>query len=182
LELAYDPVSRFYQAPAHLKAQGGMLAVDDFGRQRIRPEDLLSRWLTPLERGCYSLTFHTGEKISVPFDVHLLFATNLKVELLLDQPFLRRILYKVEIPNPGPGEFREILRRACQERSMTATEETLDYIVERLYEENSHKSRASYARDLLDIVAQSAKYDDVEPVLTPETFDKAHRLFIPEQA
>jgi len=182
LELAYDPVARFYQAPSHLKAQGGMLAVDDFGRQRIRPEDLLSRWLTPLERGCYSLTFHTGEKISVPFDVHLLFATNLKVELLLDQPFLRRILYKVEIPNPGPGEFREILRRACQARSMTATEEALDYIVERLYDEDAHKSRASYARDLLDIVAQSAKYDDVEPVLTPETFDKAHRLFIPERA
>ncbi|MCJ7509541.1 MAG: ATP-binding protein, partial [Dehalococcoidia bacterium] len=108
LELAYDPVSRFYQAPSHLKAQGGILAVDDFGRQRIRPEDLLNRWLTPLERGWYSLTFHTGEKISVPFDVHLLFATNLKVELLLEQPFLRRILYKVEIPNPGPAEFREI--------------------------------------------------------------------------
>jgi energy-coupling factor transporter ATP-binding protein EcfA2 len=182
LELAYDPVSRFYQAPAHLKAQGGMLAVDDFGRQRIRPEDLLSRWLTPLERGCYSLTFHTGEKISVPFDVHLLFATNLKVELLLDQPFLRRILYKVEIPNPGPNEFRTILQRACQDRSMTATEETLGYIVERLYEENSHQTRASYACDLLDIVAQSARYDNVEPALTPETFDKAHRLFIPEQA
>ena len=182
LELAYDPVSRFYQAPSHLKAQGGMLAVDDFGRQRIRPEDLLNRWLTPLERGCYSLTFHTGEKISVPFDVHLLFATNLKVELLLDQPFLRRILYKVEIPNPGPAEFRQILRRACQARSMKATEESLAYIVERLYDDDSHKSRASYARDLLDIVAQSAKYDDVEPVLTPETFDKAHRLFIPERA
>jgi predicted ATPase with chaperone activity len=182
LELAYDPVSRFYQAPSHLKAQGGMLAVDDFGRQKIRPEDLLSRWLTPLERGCYSLTFHTGEKISVPFDVHLLFATNLKVELLLDQPFLRRILYKVEIPNPGPDEFREILRRACENRSMTANEETLNYVVERLYEENSHKSRASYARDLLDIVAQSARYDGVEPVLTPETFDNAHRLFIPGRA
>jgi hypothetical protein len=182
LELAYDPVSRFYQAPSHLKAQGGMLAVDDFGRQRIRPEDLLNRWLTPLERGCYSLTFHTGEKIAVPFDVHLLFATNLKVELLLDQPFLRRILYKVEIPNPGPTEFREILRQACQARSITAAEGTLDYIVERLYEENSHKARASYASDLLDIVAQSARYDDVEAVLTPETFDKAHRLFIPERA
>lgn len=182
LELAYDPVARFYQAPSHLKAQGGMLAVDDFGRQRIRPEDLLNRWLTPLERGWYSLTFHTGEKISVPFDVHLLFATNLKVELLLDQPFLRRILYKVEIPNPGPAEFREILRRVCDDRSMTATDETLNYIVERLYENSTHKSRASYARDLLDIVAQSARYDGVEPVLTPEAFDKAHRLFIPERA
>jgi hypothetical protein len=179
LELAYDPVSRFYQAPAHLKAQGGMLAVDDFGRQRIRPEDLLNRWLTPLERGWYSLTFHTGEKISVPFDVHLLFATNLKVELLLDQPFLRRILYKVEIPNPGPAEFREILRRVCERRSITATEETLDYIVERLYTNAADRPRASYARDLLDIVVESAKYDNAELVLSPETFEKAHGLFIP---
>jgi hypothetical protein len=179
LELAYDPVSRFYQAPSHLKAQGGMLAVDDFGRQRIRPEDLLNRWLTPLERGWYSLTFHTGEKISVPFDVHLLFATNLKVELLLDQPFLRRILYKVEIPNPGPAEFREILRRECEKRSITATDETLKYIVERLYANAADRPRASYARDLLDIVAESAKYDDAELALTPETFENAHRLFIP---
>ena len=182
LELAYDPVSRFYQAPSHLKAQGGMLAVDDFGRQRIRPEDLLNRWLTPLERGWYSLTFHTGEKISVPFDVQLLFATNLKVELLLDQPFLRRILYKVEIPNPGPAEFREILRRECEKRSITATDETLKYIVERLYANASDRPRASYARDLLDIVAESAKYDNAELVLTPESFEKAHRLFIPGRA
>ncbi len=182
LELAYDPVSRFYQAPSHLKAQGGVLAVDDFGRQRIRPEDLLNRWLTPLERGSYSLTFHTGEKISVPFDVHLLFATNLKVELLLDQPFLRRILYKVEIPNPGPAEFEKILRRACEERSITATEETLKYIVQRLYENASDKPRASYARDLLDIVVESARYDTTQPVLTPETFERAHRLFAPGRA
>jgi len=182
LELAYDPVSRFYQAPAHLKAQGGMLAVDDFGRQRIRPEDLLNRWLTPLERGWYSLTFHTGEKISVPFDVQLLFATNLKVELLLDQPFLRRILYKVEIPNPGPAEFREILRRTCEERSITASEETLKYIVQRLYGNAADRPRASYARDLLDIVVESAKYDNAEAVLTTETFEKAHRLFIPGRA
>jgi len=179
LELAYDPVSRFYQAPPHVKAQGGMLAVDDFGRQRIRPEDLLNRWLTPLERGWYSLTFHTGEKISIPFDVHLLFATNLKVELLLDQPFLRRILYKVEIPNPGPAEFREILRRACEKRSIAATEEALKYVVERLYANAADRPRASYARDLLDIVVESAKYDNAELVLTPETFEKAHRLFIP---
>jgi len=182
LELAYDPVSRFYQSPSHLKAQGGMLAVDDFGRQRIRPEDLLSRWLTPLERGWYSVTFHTGEKVSVPFDVHLLFATNLKVELLLDQPFLRRILYKVEIPSPGPDEFKEILRKACEERSMAAVEETLDYIVQRLYGNAADRPRASYAGDILDIVVESAKYDEAEPALSPETFEKAYRLFVPGRA
>lgn len=182
LELAYDPVSRFYQAPYHLKAQGGILAVDDFGRQRVRPEDLLNRWLTPLERGWDSLTFHTGEKISVPFDVQLLVATNLKVELLLDQPFLRRILYKVEIRSPGAAEFQEILRRACEERSITASEETLKYIVQRLYANAADRPRASYARDLLDIVVESAKYDGSEPALTPETFEKAYRLFVPGRA
>ncbi|MCJ7509529.1 MAG: ATP-binding protein, partial [Dehalococcoidia bacterium] len=118
----------------------------------------------------------------VPFDVHLLFATNLKVELLLEQPFLRRILYKVEIPNPGPAEFREILRRVCEERSITVTDETLQYIVQRLYEDDTAKPRASYARDLLDIVVESARYDDAEPALTLESFEKAHRLFIPARA
>jgi energy-coupling factor transporter ATP-binding protein EcfA2 len=182
LELAYDPVSRFYQSPSHIKAQGGMLAVDDFGRQRIRPEDLLSRWLTPLERGWYSLTFHTGEKVSVPFDVHLLFATNLKVELLLDQPYLRRILYKVEMPSPGPDEFKEILRKACEERSMPATEETLNYVLQRLYGNAADRPRASYAGDVLDIVVESAKYDDAAPTLTAETFEEAYRLFVPGRA
>ena len=178
LELAFDPVSRFYQAPPHLKAQGGLLIVDDFGRQRIRPEDLLNRWLTPLERGWETLTFQTGEKISVPFDVHLLFATNLKVELLLDQPFLRRILYKVEIPNPGPDEFHEILRRVCQERGVSASEEGLSHVVHCLYE-GGQRPRASHARDILDIVIESASYDKQEPELTPEAFERAFRLFLP---
>jgi predicted ATPase with chaperone activity len=178
LELAFDPVSRFYQAPPHLKAQGGLLIVDDFGRQRIRPEDLLNRWLTPLEREWETLTFQTGEKISVPFDLHLLFATNLKVELLLDQPFLRRILYKVEIPNPGPDEFHEILRRVCDERGVAVSEEALDHVVRRLYE-GGQRPRASHARDILDIVIESASYDQQEPALTPEAFERAFRLFLP---
>jgi len=178
LELAFDPVSRFYQAPPQLKAQGGLLIVDDFGRQRIRPEDLLNRWITPLERGWDTLAFQTGEKISVPFDVHLLFATNLKVELLLDQPFLRRILYKVEIPNPGPDEFHEILRRVCQERGVAVSEEGLGHVVRRLYE-GGQRPHASHARDILDIVIESANYDKQEPTLTPDAFEKAFRLFLP---
>jgi len=178
LELAFDPVSRFYQAPPQLKAQGGLLIVDDFGRQRIRPEDLLNRWLTPLERGWDTLAFQTGEKISIPFDVHLLFATNLKVELLLDQPFLRRILYKVEIPNPGPNEFHEILRRVCQERGVFASEEALSHVARRLYE-GGQRPHASHARDILDIVIESAKYDQQEATLTPDAFERAFRLFLP---
>jgi predicted ATPase with chaperone activity len=178
VELSFDPVSRFCQAPPQLKAQGGLLIVDDFGRQRIRPEELLNRWLTPLERGSETLTFQTGEKISVPLDVHLLFATNLKVETLLDQSFLRRILYKVEIPNPGPDEFHEILRRVCQERGVAASDEAISHVVHRLYE-GGQRPRASHARDIVDIVVQSASYDSQEPALTPDAFEKAFRLFLP---
>jgi len=178
LELAFDPVSRFYQAPPHLKAQGGLFIVDDFGRQRFRPEDLLNRWLTPLERGWETLTFQTGEKISIPFDLHLLFATNLKVELLLDQPFLRRILYKVEIPNPGPNEFHEILRRVCEERGVAIGDDAIGHVVRRLYD-GGQRPRASHARDIVDIVIQSANYDNQDPVLTPDAFEKAFRLFLP---
>lgn len=179
VELAYDPVSRFYQAPPHMKAQGGVLVVDDFGRQRIRAEDLLNRWLGPLERGWDTLSFQTGEKISIPFDVHLLFATNLNLELLLDQPFVRRILYKVEIPNPRREEFRQILARACEEQGVQANDEALDHVVERVYQDGTHVPRASYARDLLDIIGESARYDETEPVLTPAAFERAYRLFIP---
>lgn len=178
-ELTYDPVARFCQAPSHVKAQGGLLVVDDFGRQRMRAEDLLNRWLGPLERGWDHLSFHTGEKISIPFDVHLLFATNLKIDLLLDQPFLRRLLYKVELPNPRSEEFREILIRACQERSVEVSEEALDYVAERVYRDGTHMPRGSYARDLLDILVESARYDESEPALTSETFERAYRLFIP---
>ncbi len=182
LDFAYDPASRFYQAPPHLKAQGGTLVVDDFGRQKIRAEDLLNRWLGSLERGWDTLSFRTGEKISIPFDVHLLFATNLKVELLLDQPLVRRIRYKVEIPNPRTEEFREILARTCQEFGVEASEEALNYVVARVYQDGTHMPRASYARDLLDIVMESAQYDETEPVLTPRSFENAYRLFIPAAA
>jgi predicted ATPase with chaperone activity len=179
LELAFDPVSRFHQAPPHVKAQGGVLVVDDFGRQRMSAEDLLNRWLGPLERGWDTLSFQTGEKLSLPIDVHLLFATNLKVELLLDQPSLRRIRYKVEIPNPRREDFREILARACEEHGIEPSDEALDHVVERMYQDGAHMPRASYARDLLDIMVESARYDETEPVLTPEAFESAYRLFIP---
>lgn len=179
LELTYDPVARFCQAPSHVKAQGGLLVVDDFGRQRMRAEDLLNRWLGPLERGWDHLSFHTGEKISIPFDVHLLFATNLKIDLLLDQPFLRRILYKVELPNPQSEEFREILVRTCKEHGIEIGDEALDYVAERVYQDGTHMPRGSYARDLLDILVESARYDGSEPTLTPGTFERAYHLFIP---
>ena len=114
LDLAYDPQARFYQAPPHVKAQGGVLIADDLGRQRTSPRELMTRWLISVERGWDSLGLITGEKLTIPFDVQLLFATNQPVEHLADDALLRRILYKVEIPSPGPAEFAEILRQICR--------------------------------------------------------------------
>jgi hypothetical protein len=182
LELAYDPQSRFYQASPHIKAQGGVLIVDDFGRQRIEAKDLLTRWLIPLERGWDTLSLITGEKVTVPFSAQLLLGTNLAIRKLADEALLRRILYKVEIPNPRPHDFAEILRQMCAQKHILVPDGALDCVVERLYSQPGMHPRASYARDLLDMVVESAAFDGEDPVLDQETFDRVFRMFATEQA
>ena len=129
LDLGYDPTARFYQAPPHIKAINGALIIDDFGRQQIPTRDLLTRWLIPMERGWDSLTLATGEKLVVPFKVQLLFSTNMRVKQLADEALLRRILYKIQIPNPLQSNFAEILRQACRQKQIRAEDGALDYAV-----------------------------------------------------
>ncbi len=181
LDLAYDPNSRFYQAPPHVKAQGGLLVVDDFGRQRIPARDLLTRWLIPLERGWDALTLATGEKLIIPFNLQILFGTNLRLRDLADDALLRRVLYKVEIPNPNPQEFTEILRKLCHEKHVLVQEGALDHVAERLFDQPGIKPRAANARDLLDMVIEGASFDGREPILNEETFDRVFRLFVAQE-
>ena len=101
LDLRYGEVSKFYEAPVHLKANGGVLVVDDFGRQRVPARDLLNRWIVPLESRVDYLNLHTGRKFQVPFDVLVVFATNLEPRSLADEAFLRRIPYKILAKNPS---------------------------------------------------------------------------------
>lgn len=178
LDLAYDPQARFYQAPPHVKAQDGVLLVDDLGRQRIEPHDLMTRWLIPVERGWDSLSLITGEKLTIPFDVQLLFGTNQPIDRLADEALLRRILYKVEIPSPGPREFAEILRRLCRQRNVRTPRDAIERVVERLYAQPNVSPRAAYARNLLDVIIEGAAYDGREPVLDEESFDQAFKLFM----
>ncbi|HEU4759218.1 MAG TPA: hypothetical protein VFT91_04465 [Dehalococcoidia bacterium] len=172
LDLAYDPGSRFYQAPPHIKAQGGVLIIDDFGRQKISAKDLLTRWLIPLERGWDTLALVTGEKVSVPFSVQVLFGTNLNINQLADDALLRRILYKVKIPNPRQEDFAEILRQLARQRRVLVSDGALDYIVERLFSQPAVEPRASHARDLLDMVIESAAFDGRDPVLDRDAVDR----------
>jgi predicted ATPase with chaperone activity len=182
LDLGYDPQARFYQAPAHIKAQNGVLVVDDFGRQRVTTTDLLTRWLIPLERGWDSLSLVTGEKLNVPFRLQLLFATNARVREVADDALLRRILYKVRIPNPDQAGFGEILRRECRAKAVPVEDDAIEYAVEKLFNEQSLKPRASYARALVDILLESAAFDGTNPVLSRESFDKMFKLFVTNEA
>ncbi len=182
LEMPYDPTARFYQAPAHIKAQGGVLVIDDFGRQRIPARDLLTRLLIPLERGWDTLTLVTGEKLTAPLSLQLLFGTNINTRQLADDSLLRRILYKVEIPRPEPREFAEALRRICLQKRILVVEGGLEYVVERLYSEPRLKPRVSYARDLLEMLIESASFDGRDPVLDKQSFDAIFRMFVSQES
>ena len=178
LDLGYDPQARFYQAPAHIKAQNGVLVVDDFGRQRVTTTDLLTRWLIPLERGWDSLSLVTGEKLTVPFRLQLLFGTNARVRDVADDALLRRILYKVRIPNPEESNFGEILRRECRTKEVPVEDDAIEHAVKMLYDHPGLKPRASYARDLVAILIESCAFDGSKPVLSRESFDKVFTLFV----
>ena len=118
LDLMYDPQAKVYQAPFQMKANGGVLIVDDFGRQRVPPRDLLNRWIVPLERKVDYLTLHTGIKFPVPFDCLLVFATNIDPNELVEEAFLRRIHYKIRVDSPTRAQYEEIFRRCCEERGL----------------------------------------------------------------
>src|SRR5437879_1853403 len=113
LDLIYDETSKFYEAPFQMKANGGIFMVDDFGRQRVTPKDLLNRWIVPLEKRVDYLTLHTGKKIEIPFDMLIIFSTNLDPADLVDEAFLRRIRYKIGIDAPSVEQYDEIFKRIC---------------------------------------------------------------------
>jgi hypothetical protein len=181
LELGFDPVSRFYQAPPHLKAQGGILVVDDFGRQKVPPRELLNRWIMSLERGRDNLTLQTGESINLPFHLVLLLSTNLAPGALTDEALLRRIPYKVYIPPPVPGQFKEILRGQCQQCGVECSEQALNDAVAFIFAMPDVRPSGSLARDLASIIVDNSAHDGCAPVLTKEALDLALQQFTARQ-
>jgi hypothetical protein len=132
LELRYDSDSKTYDAPLHMKALNGVFLIDDLGRQRVAPGDLLNRWIIPLENRVDYLKLKTGKSFSVPFDEMVIFSTNIAPSDLMDPAFLRRIPYKVHMMGPDPQEFRRTFERAASSCQLTFTDEVFDYIIERL--------------------------------------------------
>jgi hypothetical protein len=177
LELGYDPQTHFYQAPKHLKAQGGFLVVDDFGRQKVSPTELLNRWIMAMERGRDNLLLRTGESIDVPFHITLLLSTNLNPTDLADAAFLRRIPYKAYIPPTSPEQFTEILRKVCVEYHASYREENLGSVVSAVDKVAATGLSGSLARDLVSIVVDTAEMEGRPPELTAEAVTMAYKQF-----
>jgi predicted ATPase with chaperone activity len=173
LDLIFDPISKVYQAPHQMKANGGMFLIDDFGRQMVRPRDLLNRWIVPLEKRVDYLTLQTGKKIEIPFDVLIAFSTNLNPMDLVDDAFLRRIRHKLEVPNPTWDEFREIFLRTATKRNIPFEEEGFKYLVLEHYIKVKREPKAVHPRDLLDQIIDLARYLEVEPRLSKDLIDAA---------
>jgi hypothetical protein len=173
LDLTFNPISKFYDAPIQLKANGGVFLVDDFGRQRMRPEELLNRWIVPLESRVDYLTLHTGKKFQVPFDVLIVFATNLDPKALADEAFLRRIPYKIAITDPSVEQFTKIFELDCRRRGLTFHPVMVAYLYRRHYRPYSRAMRSCQPRDLLDQVTALCRFEGREPALTRELLDKA---------
>jgi SpoVK/Ycf46/Vps4 family AAA+-type ATPase len=173
LDLTFNPMTKFYEAPIQLKANGGVFLVDDFGRQRIRPQELLNRWIVPLESRIDYLTLHTGKKFQVPFDVLVVFATNLDPASLADEAFLRRIPYKIPIVDPTTDEFSRIFDLNCRRRGLRFHQVMVAYLQRRHYGPMGRPLRSCHPRDLLDQVTALCRYRGIEPSITRELLDAA---------
>ncbi len=172
LDLQFDMHSKVYQAPFQLKAAGGVLVVDDFGRQLVAPRELLNRWIVPLEKRIDYLTLHTGVKFPVAFDCLLIFATNLDPQALVDEAFLRRIQYKLHVPDPDRSQYEEIFRRECRRRGLSFDVRAVDHIYTKYYRGRSILPRCCHPRDILDHLVHAARYGERDPVLTPALIDQ----------
>jgi hypothetical protein len=173
LDLTFNPISKFYEAPLQLKANGGVFLVDDFGRQRMRPQDLLNRWIVPLESRVDYLTLHTGKKFQVPFDVLTVFATNLDPKSLADEAFMRRIPYKIPVPDPSLQDFTRIFELNCRRKQLAFDEVMVTYLERAHYAPTGRKLRACHPRDLLDQVVALCRYRGIPPKITKELLDRA---------
>ena len=173
LDLKYNPVGKFYEAPLQMKSNGGIFMIDDFGRQQVRPMDLLNRWIVPLEKKYDYLTTITGTKIEVPFDEILIFSTNLDPNQLADEAFLRRIKFKIEIRDPSEEQYRTIWELVCKGKRVEFDPSGIDYLINKWYLPTGRPFRMCQPRDLLDQMMSIAKYNMERVNFSPDLIDAA---------
>jgi hypothetical protein len=177
LDLAYNPSLKYYEAPLQLKANNGLFIVDDFGRQQVAPQELLNRWIIPLENRQDFLCLHTGQKFAIPFDQFLVFATNLEPRTLVDDAFLRRIRSKVKVSHVTREQFIEIFRFMCHHYQLEFDHDTVEYLLSKHYDGDQRSMDACHPRDLLDQILDYCNFHQVPPGLTKENLDRACRIY-----
>lgn len=173
LEVRLNKSTNVCEAPLQLKSNCGTLVIDDFGRQRMPVDVLLNRWIVPLEKRYDFLNLPSGKKIQVPFDQLIIFSTNLEPKDLVDGAFLRRIPYKIEVPDPSEGEYRELICLMAEKLGFPANQGAIDHLVENNYKKINRPFRACQPRDLLLQVKNFCLYKSIPMELSPEAFDFA---------
>jgi DNA-binding MarR family transcriptional regulator len=173
LDLAYDAHTRLHSAPPQMKANNGIFVVDDLGRQRVSPHELMSRWIVPLDRRVDYLALNTGTKFSVPFDVRVVFSSNLAPEELVDPAFARRLGYKIHLFPMNAQSYRTVVAQACARSGVPPDPTGIDYFVNTLHMRNLQPYLPSLPFDVISKIADRAHYLDEAPRMTPEILDWA---------
>jgi hypothetical protein len=180
MDLIYSPTVRYYEAPFQLKANGGTLVIDDFGRQRVDPHDLLNRWIIPIEGHIDYLTLHTGKKIAVPFESLLIFATNLAPEQIVDDAFLRRMGYRLTVEPPDRATYGKIFQSTLEARGLRPDPGLLNTVLG-LYDRDQRPMAACEPRDLVDRCADLCRLEQRPLTVTPELLEIAWAKYFGER-
>jgi energy-coupling factor transporter ATP-binding protein EcfA2 len=180
LDLDFNAISKFYEASLQMKANNGLFIVDDFGRQQMDPQNLLNRWIVPLERRTDFMTLHTGMKFDIPFDQIVIFATNLEPKNLVDEAFLRRIRYKIKIDHPTEDEYEAIFIKVTEANGIPYKREMLDYLIKHYYKKYGVKFNACHPRDIVDHIIDDAHYYNRTAGMNKESIDIAWENYFVE--
>jgi hypothetical protein len=180
LDLDFNPISKYYEASLQLKANNGLFIIDDFGRQQIEPHQLLNRWIVPLDRGVDFMTLHTGMKFSIPFNMQVIFATNIEPAKLVDEAFLRRIPYKIKIDQPCEEDFCTIFKKVCASNDIDFNKGAYNYLLEEYYGKTGVSFNACHPRDIIEHIVVNSRYYHRKPELTPASIDEAWSSYFVE--
>jgi len=181
LDLDFNVIAKFYEAPLQMKANNGLFVIDDFGRQQMDPQSLLNRWIINLDRQIDFMSMHTGMKFEIPFDQLVIFATNLEPKSLVDEAFLRRIRYKIKIEHPNEAEYQEIFKRVCQMNGVPFQPEVYEHLVQHWYRRHNIAFNACHPRDLVDHIIDMARFFEVTPEMTRDAIDHACENYFVEE-
>ncbi|MBL0157007.1 MAG: ATPase [Bryobacterales bacterium] len=182
LDLCFNPASKIYDAPFQVKANNGIYLIDDFGRQKVTPAEVLNRWIVPMERRIDFMNFRTGGKAQIPFECFLVFSSNLRPDQLGDEAFLRRIQYKMFVRSPQVDEFRIIFRRFCHSQKIECEESVLEDFIDRRYLRTGKKLRRCQPRDVITHAIDLIRFERKPYVLTAEVLHRAFEMtFVSEE-